>query len=116
MTDDLGLAEIPRWSPVGRYIVFSSPVKGICLYDVITQKLKELVREGTPGKPCWYFPDILFVEEGELFSMDMNGENRTVLYPENFHIGSMDHSFDREQITFSCQGIWVMDFPPEMPD
>ena len=44
ISDDLGLAEIPRWSPVGRCIIFSSPVKGICLYDVITQELKEKER------------------------------------------------------------------------
>jgi hypothetical protein len=111
-TEPLGYAELPGWSPEGRYILFSSPLLGICLFDNWEDQLKHLSQWGMPGKPCWYYPDILFVENGQLFSMNINGENRIRLYSDSFFIGSMDHSFDREQITFSCQGIWIMDFPP----
>lgn len=112
-TGDLGLAELPRWAPTGRYILFASPLRGICLYDLFIDELNQLTLYGAPGKPCWFFPLILFVEGGQLFNMDINGANRTLIYDENFYIDSMDHSFDKEQIIFGYNGIWVMDFPPE---
>ena len=111
-TEALGYAEFPSWSPEGRYVLFSSPVKGICLFDVVQDRLNELTPWGVTGKSCWYYPRILFIENGQLFSMDINGDDKTVMVTDNFNVGSMDHSFDREQITFSYNGIWIMDFPP----
>ncbi|MFC1501984.1 hypothetical protein ACFL6A_01065 [bacterium] len=115
--ESLGYAELPDWSRGGSQLVFSSRSEGICIYDVKTEIVRSLVYWGNPGKPCFYSSVdstfVIFVENGYLYRINPDGTNRSILYGDDFYPGSMDYSFPTSRLTFSQNGIWIMDFPPE---
>jgi dipeptidyl aminopeptidase/acylaminoacyl peptidase len=115
--ESLGYAALPDWSRWGSMLVFSSWIEGICIYDTNPEIVRSIVYWGNPGKPCFYSTVdstyVLFVENGYLYRINPDGTNRIIVYGDNFYPGSMDYSYTTGRLTFSCSGIWIMDFPPE---
>lgn len=113
----LGYAELPDWSRNGFQLVFSSKQQGICMYHRDTETVQSFFYWGNPGKACFYetvdSTFVIFVEKGYIYRINPDGTDRKIIFGNNFSPRSMDYSYTKRRLTFSYNGIWMMDFPPK---
>jgi len=111
----IGFAERPRWSFDKTTILFNSNLLGPSYITFDTEIWVQIMPSALPGKVCWQGNDkILFCTRGNLYSVDIDGQNQTALYDVgDFYPGSIDYCQNTFQVLFSYGGIWIMDIPNE---
>lgn len=106
----IGTSARPRWSSDNKWILFVSNDLGPCVLDFVNGTYRQIMHSGLPGKVSWYKPgSFLYCIRGNLYALDMEGNELALLYMGGFYPGSIDYSMTAQKLAFSSSGIWIMD-------
>jgi Tol biopolymer transport system component len=106
----IGSASSPGWSYDGAKVLFNSQSMGPSVLTIENQLVEQVLAWEITGMPCWYnSTQILFTKEGNLYRINVDGTERTLLYKGDFYPKQIDYSPVRGKLAFTAGGIWVMD-------